>query len=59
MYLVRSGLERLLSFCAFAFRALGADESAAGDVGSSSDIKGRPAKARGADSLERIFSNLL
>jgi hypothetical protein len=59
MYLVRSGSEGLRSFCAFALRALGTDESGVGDVGSSSDIKGRPAKARGADSLERMFSNVL
>jgi hypothetical protein len=58
MYLVRSGSDPVRSLLPEGrfFEEVG---SGADGAGPSSAIKGKPAKARGADSLERMFSNVL
>jgi hypothetical protein len=57
MYFVRSGSDPVRSLLPEA-RFL-EDGSGAEDAGPSSEIKGRPAKASGADNLDRIFSKVL
>lgn len=59
IYFVKSGSDGLRSFWAFDFRPADAEGSGDLGAGSSSDIKGRPANARGADSLEIMFSKVL
>jgi hypothetical protein len=58
MYFVRSGSDPVRSLL-LEERFFDEVNSVAGGAGPSSEIKGRPANARGADSLESMFSKVL
>jgi hypothetical protein len=58
MYFVRSGSDPVRSLLPDERFFEGAGSGAEG-AGPSSEINGRPAKARGAESLDRIFSKVL
>jgi hypothetical protein len=58
MYFVKSGSDPDRSLLVVRFFEAGAGSGIEG-AGPSSEIRGRPANARGAESLESIFSNVL